>query len=359
MALARKHQFDQDNPPWIHAITRCCRKCYLFGGRDGKFDHRWDWVQDRLAFLSGVFAVEVAGFSVMSNHFHVVLRMDPTLAASWSAEEVVRRWMLLHPLERDSHGNPVDADAGFLARYAGNATWVSERRRRLWDLGWLMRELKETIARQANKEDECTGSFFEGRYTSVPLFDQAALLACMAYVDLNPVRAKIVEKPEDSSHTGITERLRGKTQHEIVTQAQANSQSPQEAIAKAEAAGVPIESQVAASRRPDGDTWLCPLEACKTREELWNRTITLTDYLTLVDLTGRMLAQGKRGKIPQELPGILSRLDLKPEAWLSTMAGWRSMNGGGVGTPERRTEEAQRRGKSWVKNQCPLFGVCA
>jgi hypothetical protein len=75
-----------------------------------------------------------------------------------------------------------------------------------------MRCLCESIARLANAEDEVTGRFFEGRFKSVRLNDEASVLACMAYVDLNPVRAKMAETPETSEFTSAWQRILAATQ---------------------------------------------------------------------------------------------------------------------------------------------------
>jgi hypothetical protein len=94
MAIARSKLVDASMARWYHCVSRCVRKAFLLGAGDG---NRKEWLENRLEELADVFAVAVGGFSVMENHLHVLLRLDPDLAQAWSDEEVVRPWGRLFP----------------------------------------------------------------------------------------------------------------------------------------------------------------------------------------------------------------------------------------------------------------------
>jgi len=83
--------------------------------------------------------------------------------------------------------------------------------------------------------------------------------------------------------------------------------------------------------------------------------LSVYDYLTLVDLTGRVLGPAKRGDKDPRLPTMLSRSDLKREACVATMNGWRQTHGRALGHPAVRVDMAKYHGVRWIKNRCPLF----
>lgn len=346
MTIPRRAQIDPAQPTWVHCTSRCVRRAFLAGDQ---FEHRKQWIEERLQLVSSCFAAEVAGYAIMGNHVHVVVKLHRTEAMAWDAVEVAKRWLSLFPRKYLSDGTPVLPDDAALAQYARSTIRINKWRLRLSDLGWLMKTFKEPIARRANKEDNCTGAFWEGRYHSVVLLDQAALIACMAYIDLNPIRAKITDRPETSHYTSGYRRIRARNRHQAAVKIKAKK--PRDAEKLLTQAGLAKNAQ----HSEDG-LWLTPLKKCIVGEVLANKIFTPDDYLTLLDATGRLLKHGKRGKIPDELAPILQRLDLSIDAWLATMLGWRMFAlGAALGKHAARTTEATRRGLKWLRNRCPLF----
>ena len=279
-----------DATPYYHCVSRCVRRAFLCGrdtltGRS--FEHRRGWIESRLLDLTRTFAVQVCAYAVMSNHTHVVLFVDRETAGSWSVREVLERWHGLFSgvalSQRYLQGEPL-GEVELQAVAALAESW----RTRLTSVSWFMRCLNEHIARLANAEDGCAGRFWAGRFKSQALLDEAALAACLAYVDLNPVRAGLARAPEDSDHTSVQRRIR----------ALQGAPGP-EAGALAHAPG---------SQPPE----LRPFGG-HSRPGL---PFHLRDYLELVDWTGRLLRADKHGAIPADLPTILQRLRIEPTAWL-------------------------------------------
>ena len=185
MTVARSRLVDTSVTRYYHCISRCVRRAFLCG--DG-YEHRKQWIEDRLELLASCFSVSVCGFAVMDNHLHVLVRLDPQGADGWSDEEVVRRWIKVYP-PKTLKGDEIEINQAWIDHQLKDGKKVAAMRERLASLGWFMKALKEPLARMANAEDECRGTFWESRYKSVAILDDEALLATCAYIDLNPVAA--------------------------------------------------------------------------------------------------------------------------------------------------------------------------
>ncbi|GAA6184517.1 transposase [Aliiglaciecola sp. NS0011-25] len=212
MPLPRKHQISLEDTPYYHCMSRCVRRAFLCGHDkySGKnYEHRRQWVEDRLLLLASVFCLDVCAYAVMSNHVHVVLHINKIEALKLSDFEVFKRWQKIHKptdLVQQFYMKNNSAERSSI-QLETIANTISIYRKRLYDISWFMRELNEPIARKANQEDDCTGHFWEGRFKSQALLDEKALAACLAYVDLNPIRSKIAYNPESSEHTSIKRRI--------------------------------------------------------------------------------------------------------------------------------------------------------
>ena len=169
-----------------HCYVRCVRNSYLCGVNElnGKnYNHRKQWALTRLKQLAHIFSIDVCAYAIMSNHYHVVLHVNQAAAHNWDDKEVVRRWMEIfngHLLtDRWLAGEKLSEVELELV-----SALIEKWRERLTDISWFMRCMNETMARKANAEDGCRGRFWEGRFKSQALLDEAAILTCMAYVCL-------------------------------------------------------------------------------------------------------------------------------------------------------------------------------
>ncbi len=298
MTIARSQQVSLDHTPYYHCTTRCVRRAFLCGkdrysGND--FEHRRQWLEDRFSMLSMVFAIDLLAYAIMSNHYHVVIRINADKAASWSNDEVVERWKKLY--------SPPDHPA--------DLAQVELWRERLMSLSWFMRAINEPLARLANREDQCKGRFWEGRFKSQALLDEPALLRCMAYVDLNPVRAGIATTPESSLHTSVKARIEGRSHHLLPFQTQSNRSD----------AAIPFE---------------------------------LNDYLELIDWTGRALRPDKRGAIGTREPPILSRIGWASDTWVKEMRHYGKWYYRAVGSIQTLTIYCEHLGQHWLKGMGSL-----
>jgi REP element-mobilizing transposase RayT len=310
--VARADVFDPNTVSVFHCINRCVRECFLCGndpntGRN--FDHRKLWLEERLKFLAKWFAIDVLDFAILSNHFHLLLRNRPDIVAAWSDEEVARRWLMICPVRKLPGGNkeePTDSDLGTIIN---NPAKLVEIRERLSHISWFMRLIAGPIARRANKEDQVSGRFWQGRFKAIKLCDEAAILGCSVYIGLNVIRAGLAQTPEDSNFTSVQRRIQSLLRPANETEARGHS-SPDD------------------SHRPDD--WLAPLSLDEAANPgaMPNGTgtrcsdkgflpMSVTEYLGLLDWSGRQVVNGKRGTIPAHLVPILDRVGIPPDGWLT------------------------------------------
>ena len=342
MTIARSHLVDASVTRWYHCVTRCVRRAFLLA--EGEFNRK-EWIEHRLQELAEIFAVSVGGFSVMDNHLHVLLRLDPDVATGWSDEDVIRRWGSLFP-PRDKSRQPLPVTREWVEWRLQDAKWVATARERLKSLSWFMKCLKEPLARLANRQDKARGAFFEERFKSIAILDEESLLATCAYIDLNPVAAGIVEVPEASPHTSVATRV--------------NHVKAQGRTAELQAAAQVGAAVVEASAGLEESNWLCPIEDRGGLDSVRRGMIegfSLGRYLLLLDHTGRLFREGKAA-ISAELAGIFQRLGTSADRWqarLEKLKAGRLLGRFFAGTRARLREAAVALGVHHLANldSCP------
>jgi REP element-mobilizing transposase RayT len=334
----------------FHCMHRCVRRAFLCGNDPYSgvcYDHRRQWIRERLEFLASVFGIDCLTYTILENHLHLVLRSRPDVVAGWSDQEVARRWLRLfpkrRPKRRPKEGSTPEPTQAEINSIVNDREALAERRRRLSDISWWMRCTAENIAHRSNREDNVKGHFWESRYKSQQLIDEASLLACAAYVDLNPIRAAIAETLETSRFTGVRDRI-------------------DDLRERGELIGLSDHDW----ERSDGcrlSGWLSPIEideaadaiGCDSGESTRRASekgflpISLAAYLELLDWTGRQIRQGKRGAVPEHLAPILTRLGLSTAGWCELIVTFGRSFKRVVGTAEHLQEEAARRGQRWLQ----------
>ena len=348
MTLARSKLVDVAVSRWYHCISRCVRRAFLFSeGENSNSGDRKGWIERRLKELAGIFAVSVGGFSVMDNHLHLLLRLDSLKAEEWKAEEVVNRWFKLFP-PRGTDRKPLPPEKlnALVTERLKDAKWIASTRERLGSLSWFMKCLKEPLSRMVNKAEKCTGAFFEGRFKSIAILDEEALLSVCAYIDLNPVAAGIAAVPEEGDHTSVKARV----EH-------VKNQGRVKDLQTARAGSV---AGSRASKELEEALWLIPIEDRRqldSQREGMLSGFTLGNYLILVEYTGRLLREGK-ASISVELTDIFERFGSSAALWqarLQKLSGGRGLGRFLSTSRERLREVAEKLGVHHLANLdgCP------
>jgi len=273
----------------------------MLAGRTRSFEHRRDWIIEVEGQLAELFAIEIEFRAEMQNHFHVVLRPRSDIASRWTREQIVIRWLKIAKLKRGSSIKGWEPSKAQVEQNLRDNKRVKKLKKRLSNISWFMGALCENIARRANKEDGCTGRFFQGRFECRLIDSVESLLQCGIYVDLNMIRAGEAETPEQSRYTSVHDRM-------------------QACLDRASATGPLVEDVL--NSQPD--RWMSPLELeegpdVPPERHLQSRTgcrasdkgvlpMDLATYVQLLEWTGRQLRSDKRGAIPANLAPIFERL---------------------------------------------------
>lgn len=321
MPIKRSELIDPENAGYYQLINRCVRRTFLCGTHLNPFteekqnyDHRRDWIEKKILKFAEIFAIEVYSYAVMHNHYHLVVYSDPKAPEKWSDLEVAERWLKVYPnrldepnfkLQREMRLQAIVNDPELLVIY----------RERLGSLSWLMRRINEPVAKQANKEDNVKGHFWEARFYSQALLDEAAALTCMAYVDLNPIRAGIADTLEESDYTGIQTRIKAKP-----TEAELNS------TLKALAGNIRNRTMV----------------------------LPLKDYIELVEWTAISIVYPDKASMPSNLANTLSHLNIQPNNWIVQIQHYGKQQGYFVGQLEALKQKAKVLKKKWLKGIKPV-----
>ena len=301
MATARHSIVSLAITSYYHCTSRCVRGAFLCGKNKKtgtNYKHRKRWLEKRLVKLADIFAIQLCSYAIMDNHFHVVMHVDTNAARNWSNREVVSRWHRLFNGTKLSE-QYINGEALSEANTVEINQLIKIWRHRLYDIGWFMRCVKEPVARRANAEDGCKGHFWEGRYHSQALLDNRALVTCMAYVDLNPLRARICAKPENANFTSLSSRIR--------------------------------DAQKLPARNSGVQRALIPCADELATQSTVHLPFGLGEYLLLTDWAARQIRLDGAGKLALETPSIIERCNIQPSLWLtaatdfgkifSTMAG--------------------------------------
>ena len=365
MAMPRSKYVREGQEGVYHCFSRCVRRAFLCGfdpltRRD--FSHRKAWILSRLKHLSAIFAIEVCAYAILHNHYHLILRIRPDLAAGWSDREVATRWLRLFPKNHPSGNTPSPPTEDDIAALVQWPERIAVLRKRLSSLSWFMGRLNEYIARAANKEDDVKGRFWESRFKCQALLDAAAIASCMVYVDLNLIRVGLAATPEESDFTSIQERIRSWQKDSILPPSVSGNSGQnihceslqEETCIPDKNRELPDSGFVSVSAKHNSldasflpACWLCPISS-----ELHLRGIlpmTAAEYFDLVDRSGRMIRSDKRGAIDANLAPILLRIGANPEAWAETISGFGYKFSLVAGMLSSLRHLADQFGKRWFK----------
>lgn len=351
----RSEVFESAEVGVYHVYNRVVRRCFLCGvdpvsGKD--FSYRKSMIVERLRSLAECFAIDIMSYAILANHFHLVLRNRPDLVQSWDDHEVARRWLMICPEKREPDGSPVPPTKPQIQSLVADPKRITQLRGRLSNPSWLMARACQHIARRCNKEDEQSGKFFGERFKMKRLLDEAGVLACMAYVDLNPIRAGLADTLDGYGEVSIGERMRAMDGSpadpsqwlaDLTLDAEVNRQPVQVVGGPADKAA---EADVSApADAPARQTPAQPVE------RLGCVPLDLGQYLELLGWLAVRSRPELNETIQHSREGgpLLRNLGLEASAFADVVDHYERRFFTAVGCPASVQREATRRGRRWVQ----------
>jgi REP element-mobilizing transposase RayT len=280
-----------------HLTSRCVRRQMLLQPAG-----RREWLAERLAAWCGVLAIDLLGYALMGNHVHLVVRTRPDRAQGWSAREVARRILATRAI---AEGMPSEPSKAAVAAAIEDADVIAEARDQLSHPGVMLRAVKEGFARVVNRAESAAGHVWESRYHDVALIDAGGVLACLAYVDLNPFRDGLVTRPQASEFCSARHRLG----------------------VDASAADAGLGAQLA----PLGGHPLLDGQGHARGSWAWGAA----ELVELTETTAAML-RGKSSRLPLWAEDLLPRLGIVRERWVPAMGRAGLIAGNVIGAEESR-----------------------
>ena len=386
--MCRKNRVEIFHPRevgYLFVTQRCARRAWLTGydaetGKD--FSYRREMIRARMEALASVFAIDTLNYAILSNHFHMILRNRPDVVDRWQDVEIAQRWLRIYPGKRieEDLGTP---EKNAIDKIVADPKRLEELRSRLSDPSWFMKALSEPIARRCNFEDECTGHFWEGRFKAQPLLDEASILACGVYVDLNPIRASMAKTIETSMHTSAydhTWAVQGVTIESSALDSPSLAQEEVSVLRKTEAVAslkkLKRKHKKGSRKRVPADGWLAPVtmtpSAMLVGADGQSRYVdpqlsrsglrasdrgflqmSLGDYLLLLEWAAKQPGRKDQASMPENLAPLVERLGVDPAMWGLLVGNFRYYyeHAGKIGCPAVQKAQAERDHKKYYHGQ--------
>ncbi len=332
MVLRRKDVFNRQQVGIYHVTTRCVRQAFLLGDdfQTGKSNHqRKRWIEEWFQSLTDVMLIEICAYAVMDNHTHSILRNRPDLLENMDDVEIAKRLVRLYPGFQCLQALPEEADPERVRELLSDPEELHRRKYLLTDISIFMARWEEAVARRANKVDDKKGRFWEGRFHCQKLLDSASVLAATIYVELNPLRANIVELPEYSQYTSLVRRLK---LVRLASGCSLENLMDSDKLEKQRALSESVESQ-------DNTKWVSNVLACESF-----LPFDRNKYLNVLDYVSRCKRPDKSSS-PATAEKLLVRLGVDPERWRKTASNFEESYRLFAGSPELLSQTAVEKKK--------------